>query len=1435
MQYDEYGNDQGFDEQDLGGLTIQDGLGDEEELSAEELIAQAMMGGNVDLGHDEGEGEVNQSFSGVGGATAEALQLGRFSHMEYRVQAGLKAVLNEERVDGIHPVDAAAAREEFSKIIGSKDLKAFAKQMKIDESVSVTNEEWELNQVVSMLQHSSGTYMARGAGGALAGHNVFGQETEWQKENQARDDKDLVQAIEYVQEIADVYLDDRTRGSRIEGVRRQALEEAITKRMIDGTFYEGSGSILPLPNETGITGIKPTIGVFSSFQGTKEDRLSASKYDDLYQQIPHPSGKTTFVRNDQGHKVFRDDVTKEQRNKALSNTPSLANSLYPKPKPVNGQKFNDAEKAKHTRDQKFKMSQLQTKANIARKALRKETITTRDENKGNQLRMAGWDTPYGEQADLQNLRNEASILDLEWASGVDSDTVGNTDRETTVGSKLSPSISMLTAAKLTATAEENNRNTFGYDFNEEYVEFEGGLWRPSEIRAYKASKVSTANINADAPLGSGKGSDSGGLHGLTLKSEVDQFVEDRQTEEELEQTNIAASQVSPKQGTKEWLAQRKGHITASIAGSLLKDSGLDTVTYNLAREKFGLADDKFDFEGNAHTREGNDSEHKAAAAFMASKHAHGLTMEEAFFEKSDDESLAGFGVSPDGRLYDAKGKSAGLLELKYLSNDSMEGAVKKYTPQVQMQMLVTGESQTHFLALDKHTGEYVHELIQADPEMQAQLKRSGTMALERADELNIVGVQTLRKQILSKRKPRTKTGASEEVEGQQESIVLEEEFEKPMTAFQADALASAQTPKSGGIASQTLLAKKMQREEQADKMKQAMKNAKDLPTDEIELAQTKAKKEQAQARSSFIEGNARPTYLDAKELAKSMSKEELKESGLVVDNTLSEMASYYKGEESADRAKTKEEAQVRRMAAAETAAYEEDFKRATPSREVKEVTNLREQAKAKNTFVEGNERPDFDVVTSGISSRKDKSGELSEMASYYKEEQARAKIAETEMGNIESEAYAENKEFDKKATQADKDTAKAAEDASKALRGFGNEVKKAGDILGTLYDLIKEGSASAMTTSQVATEANMDINKVRDLEFGITKNTDLSQPQALGLISKAGDIRSQISTASGQADFINKVMPTLAQMDVQLDYSELSGLSTTELIDTFVSKAPADPEEQRLYYETLGISDAIHLRGRTTSELAIDTRDIDLDKQREAKSDISGVEQFKQEALELGTETAGGTGGVEAAGYGALAVEVGAGVVGAYGAVKGLGKAKSIMQAAKSPTATTTATGKPVSRLAQAAKPSKLAGALKKVPTSIKGGIAGVALAGVRVVGGVEDDGGVADSIADVAEFAATGALLGSVVPGVGTAIGAGVGAAVGVANEAWEYFTADDAVPSADIGKMPMQGREDPKGGNTNVNVEVTNEISPDLIRTTTNVDGDLNVDEESNLRTGG
>ncbi len=86
----------------------------------------------------------------------------------------------------------------------------------------------------------------------------------------------------------------------------------------------------------------------------------------------------------------------------------------------------------------------------------------------------------------------------------------------------------------------------------------------------------------------------------------------------------------------------------------------------------------------------------------------------------------------------------------------------------------------------------------------------------------------------------------------------------------------------------------------------------------------------------------------------------------------------------------------------------------------------------------------------------------------------------------------------------------------------------------------------------------------------------------------------------------------------------------------------------------------------------------------------------------------------------------------------------------------------------------------------------------------------------------------------IGTAVGAGVGAAVGVANEAWEYFSADDevAVPSTDIGQISSPATSKDKSSTVlNSDVIVNVEISPDMVETNVDNNGDQYMDSNNSF----
>ena len=1147
--YNVYGDITG-EGMDLEGLSIVGGddLGIDSNDPAAMWLAQQEQDS---LASGDGASYQDELF---GASTAADLQLGRISHVEPRIQAGIKAVLSGQSLDGVHPVDLAAAREEFESVIGG-DTKAFARQIKLDEAVGLPRHEQDIKTVMSMVGNTAGAYMDRGPGGQLI--NTYADD-----ERRLKSEEDLTTAVGYVKELADLYIDGRTRGSTVEGARRRALEESLTKRLIDGTFYEGSKDLLPLPNETGVTGIVATQGIYGSAQGTSFDRLSASKFDDLYESSIY-GGKTKFKRDEQGYKVFKAGVSQAQRNEALRNTPSIQNSLFPKPRRIKDKTYSKAELEKQTRDQSYAMEQAQFKADFARRVLRQQMPTTRDESKG-QIRMSGWDTPYGEQADLQNLRNEAAIQGIDW--------------------------------------------------NTTYA-------------------------------GQGDGT----------QSELTEYIEAA-----TESNNIKADEIgSPTQGTQEWLNQRKGKITASTAAGLLKDGGVEERAMELAMERLGTATP---FLGNAHTREGNDGEEKARRAFMSGP-GRGLVYQEAFFE--ENEKYAGFGVSPDGRLYDDEGNSKGLLELKYLSSGSMSTALNKYTPQMQMQMAITGETETHFYALDKYTGEYVHERVQADPEVQAQLIKAGTEALELGASLDNRGVRDLRKQIQSAAKPRKKLGLSKET-GQTEAFVPVDAVEKEMTAFDPSAATVAAvsrlTSAGGNGAAGTELAKAMARKEQASMMKEAIDGADDA----------------FQASS-------------AERRAEAIQK------GLA------------EGRSNIDQAKKASE---------------------------------REQMEAQ-----------------------------------------------------------------KEATQN--------------LRSFGAALQEAAGVAAELGSLVTGGNASGMREVRTAAEAGLSTAEARGMREALEMG-GLDQAGADRTIATAGQLQrsfndqaqaagqfTQFMEARGKSNLVgvrNLQMPSLSE------FKSMTPQQMTARVASMMQGKNA--EERSAIANVFNMPELAVYDADPQDIMQVDTS-INEQNLRSTYEGITTVEQTKREVLEQVGEVG----------------EVGGMVGAAAGIVAGVAGSKTIAATSSKASKFMSNAAKSSPKIAQAVKSASVAA--KGTPMAI---VASAAPMAIRGIGDIKDDGSIGDSALDVLEFTAYGAAAGSVVPVVGTAVGAGVGAAIGVTNEAWEWFNADDALPSADIGAMPSQTRDPSQAAKQrDVTVTVTNEISPDLITTTTDVDGDITMDEDSSLSTGG
>lgn len=325
-------------------------------------------------------------------------------------------------------------------------------------------------------------------------------------------------------------------------------------------------------------------------------------------------------------------------------------------------------------DRKNLVEDLFEKADFASNVLRTQLPTNRDDS-ARQKRHGAWDTPYGDQAVQGNLFNEAAILDL-------------------------------------------------------------------DINQPALPELSDKDIKAH-----GRGQSSGGMYGEKGLSERERFVRERSNElgsdEDPEfpvdadpaavyaDTDLGRYQerikgtAAHKQGSEEWKAQREGKVTASTADLLLSKNPDKAMSVLINGSSF---------EGSSYSIDGNTSEAETMAAFMGGP-GKGLIVQESFFEEGKGELAGIAGVSPDGHLFNEDGSSAGLVELKYLTNKSMKGAVKKYNKQMQMQMLVTGEERVNFYARSSDDNSFIHEVVEKDPILQQELKKKAIQIHKQASNM----------------------------------------------------------------------------------------------------------------------------------------------------------------------------------------------------------------------------------------------------------------------------------------------------------------------------------------------------------------------------------------------------------------------------------------------------------------------------------------------------------------------------------------------------------------------------------------------------------------------------------------------------------------------------------------------------------------------------
>lgn len=566
-------------------------------------------------------------------------------------------------------------------------------------------------------------YLSRGVGGAQEG-NVYATESSvfgGLREREYRGE--LMDAYATMRAIAPMLIHSKVpRGTLAYETRLVKSEEGLINYAMESVGgIGGNRHNMPNPNDIHFRGRRDTIGRGTGSQGTPFTQLE-------YDIAISPGGSLYGLPEDETYRFI----------------PS-------------GHKSYGFEKEEYN---EIKGHYLE-----AAKVIRASTLTNSDEVYGNKERSSGYQQSREDWDARSNLMNEASEQDMDMYQP---DDLG---------------ITM-------------------------------GLGSVSDSKDYEYTRVDPdtgrlTSITASGQFGTLQGSSKGGMHGERGLSEQDIYIENLGAAPEVyadtDQGRHLESMVGrPKQGSRAWLAERaEVDFTASTIGILGTTSGIDKLSVNLRlKEANKLSVNKsgskltmgynylgqyvkdVNFIGNTYSKEGNEFESDVKDFFMA-RHGDklGLTFEEASFERGTGR-LSNFGVTPDGRMFDKEGKSAGLAEFKLLRDTTIDDAYDKYYDQIQLQMAVTGETQAHLYALDQHTDKGYYYNIKADPERQEFLISSAEKAKELSGEMSMEGTKAMMSTI--KARQSMKAAAPSRAGEEARLSVLKEEGAEIMKAFEAD-------------------------------------------------------------------------------------------------------------------------------------------------------------------------------------------------------------------------------------------------------------------------------------------------------------------------------------------------------------------------------------------------------------------------------------------------------------------------------------------------------------------------------------------------------------------------------------------------------------------------------------------------------------------------
>ena len=344
-------------------------------------------------------------------------------------------------------------------------------------------------------------------------------------------------------------------------------------------------------------------------------------------------------------------------------------------------------------------------------------------------------------------------------------------------------------SQMTTNQNEDTGNSTrwsGYAQDEEQLK-RNALYEDAAMYDIDIVGRSVSGASADLLAKVGKGSDKTGMFGGGEDvSDRDEYVREHMEDKPF------VGPMPATQGSDAWLGQREGNITASVAGTLFEEDGVEKAAINMANARLGNTPE---FLSSGHVAEGSKYEDKVLAAFLNSKDGQGFEMKEAFFETN--KKYPGFGVSPDASLYNEAGDRY-LVEAKFLASDqTMAKSKKTYGVQVQEQLMVTGAKGVYFSRMNKRTGRLETELIRPDKEVQAEILKRGNEALALSETLDAEGVSDMTKRL-------SRPARQEAVDAGPATVMQTEAKAKHAKATVMDLSKAAKNPLASAISSTTV-------------------------------------------------------------------------------------------------------------------------------------------------------------------------------------------------------------------------------------------------------------------------------------------------------------------------------------------------------------------------------------------------------------------------------------------------------------------------------------------------------------------------------------------------------------------------------------------------------------------------------------------------------